>query len=844
MSKRFKCQIHGLRAAALAFCLLSTATPAHAAEWAECWKAYIEGRYTEAIKLAEEGAKTQKRVEDWRLILIRANLITGNLDVAQKALERAIDDFSVYGLRLRIAGHEVAMASGNKDLARDMLQDLASMSGPRSRDNATNLVAIGQAAIQMSIEPRLVLENFFNQAKRRAPDYREVYLAGGQLALDKSDFALASEWFREGLAKDPRDPDLNYGLARALSSGNRSKMAKPLTAALETNPNHIPSLLLTADHAIDAEQYVEAEAFLAKAIAVHPRHPEAWAYRAVLAFLRYDLAGEQKARETALSQWKTNPRVDFLIGLKLSQKYRFKEGSEHQRQALAYDEEYLPAQLQLAQDLLRLGNAKEGWDLAEAVHKKDGYQVSAYNLTTLRDAMAKFAVLTNAHFQVRMTPQEAGVYGDRLLALLEKARSRLVEKYGVTLDEPTYIEVFNDSKDFAVRTFGMPDNPGFLGVCFGRVVTANSPATTTANPANWEAVIWHEFCHVITLTMTRNRMPRWLSEGISVYEERQANPTWGHAIDLKFRDMILEGGLAPIGKMSSAFLTPESNEHLQFAYFQAGLVIEFLVNRSGFPALKQLLNDLREGKEINASIESRYGSLKDLEAEFEKHSKEIAKKLAPGLDTSKPGFSKLGGDREAWETLHPKNYHVLVQKAQKLVEAKQWAEAKVELEKILSLYKGPTGGASPQILLARVHRALKETDAERRLLEQVVAMESDAVEALRRLMEIAEAAHDWEALRRFAEQHLAIDPLSAPPYLALGRATEVLKDIPAALLALQTALKLDPPRPAETHFNLARLFHEKKDPRARRHVLMALEEAPRYMEAHKLLALISRETIP
>ena len=39
-----------------------------------------------------------------------------------------------------------------------------------------------------------------------------------------------------------------------------------------------------------------------------------------------------------------------------------------------------------------------------------------------------------------------------------------------------------------------------------------------------EDVLWHEFAHVITLTATKNRMPRWLSEGISVYEERQAQP--------------------------------------------------------------------------------------------------------------------------------------------------------------------------------------------------------------------------------------------------------------------------------------------------------------------------------
>ena len=29
--------------------------------------------------------------------------------------------------------------------------------------------------------------------------------------------------------------------------------------------------------------------------------------------------------------------------------------------------------------------------------------------------------------------------------------------------------------------------------------TANSPAAQAGHPANWQAVLWHEFCHVVTL---------------------------------------------------------------------------------------------------------------------------------------------------------------------------------------------------------------------------------------------------------------------------------------------------------------------------------------------------------
>jgi hypothetical protein len=50
-----------------------------------------------------------------------------------------------------------------------------------------------------------------------------------------------------------------------------------------------------------------------------------------------------------LKFWKTNPQVDYLIGYKLSQKYRFAEGAAAQKRALAFEPDYLPAREQLAE---------------------------------------------------------------------------------------------------------------------------------------------------------------------------------------------------------------------------------------------------------------------------------------------------------------------------------------------------------------------------------------------------------------------------------------------------------------------------------------------------------------
>ena len=113
----------------------------------------------------------------------------------------------------------------------------------------------------------------------------------------------------------------------------------------------------------------------------------------MLAHLDERPADEEVSRREALAAWQTNPEVDYLIGRKLSQKYRFAEGAACQRRALAFDAGYLPAKTQLSQDLLRLGLVDEGWRLAQEVYQQDGYNIVAHNLVTLQDELAKYRIL-------------------------------------------------------------------------------------------------------------------------------------------------------------------------------------------------------------------------------------------------------------------------------------------------------------------------------------------------------------------------------------------------------------------------------------------------------------------
>ncbi len=810
---------------------------------------FLHGNYEDVIKTAKKQVEDGSS-SDWRILLVRSLLTVGRYGEAYTNAQNGVDDYPVrlqsFLLAREAALYQNDLRGANQRLsqAQDILEQRRGLNG------SDNLVAAGEVMLLLGVEPQVVLQNCFRPAEQSASAPREAFLASGNLALDKHDFSLAADTFRAGLKKFPDDPDMEYGLARAFEPSfqpkDREEMMRHIDAALKTNPRHIPTLLLLADQMIDAEGYDEADKQLALVLQVNPHQPQALAYRSVLAHLRNDPGGEREFREAALKFYQTNPEVDYLIGKKLAQKYRFAEGAAAQRRSLGFEPDFLPAQRELADDLLRLGQDDDGWQLAENTHKKDAYDVTSYNLSMLHERMMKFQTLTNEHFIVHMSPLEAELYGDRVLDLLSRARETLCSKYGVELTQPTTVEIFPEQRDFAVRTFGMPGNPGYLGVCFGSVITANSPASQAPNPANWEDVLWHEFCHVVTLTATRNRMPRWLSEGISVYEERQANPLWGEKMNLAYRNMVLNGELTPLGKLSGAFLAPTNSEHLLFAYYESSLVVEFIVDRFGLDALKKILGDLHDGVEINQAIAAHTAPLPEMEKQFAAFANERAEKLAPGVDVMKPPATHSENEKTAWEIGHPNNYYSRMEDATKFMRAKEWAKAKPILESVAEDYHGERKDENPLWLLAVTERNLRDTNAELATLQKFALQESDYEDLFIRLVELCGERQDWNSVTNYADRLLAINPLSSVPYRGLAQADTALGNKEQAITAYRKLLALDPPDPAETHFQLAKLLHARgsSDAEAKRHVLEALEEAPRFREAQRLLLELEKNSPP
>ena len=165
--------------------------------------------------------------------------------------------------------------------------------------------------------------------------------------------------------------------------------------------------------------------------------------------------------------------------------------------------------------------------------------------------------------------------------------------------------------------------------------------------------------------------------------------------------------------------------------------------------------------------------------------------------------------------------------------------------KLTELYPTAGGDDSAWVMLARASRATQDTNAERAALEKMAALDADALEAFLRLGELGTVAGDEKLVYENARRALAVNPLIAQPHRLLAESAEALRHPGEAIRANRTLLLLDPPDPAQTYYRLARLLQQQKDPEARRRVLQALEEAPRFRGAHQLLREIQRgETSP
>jgi tetratricopeptide (TPR) repeat protein len=725
-------------------------------------------------------------------------------------------------------------AMGERDGAREVVRRTLEETPPA---DAASRIAYGRLMLLDGWEPKEVLQKWFQPAKQADPQSRLPYLAIGRLALANHDRELAAENFREGLKRHPGDAELLLGMAEAGAELPRDQQDPDngVTGyddlALKANPALVAALLFKGKNLSDAKKFAEAEKVLEKVFAVNPQHAEAWAAMAGISFVQ-DRAGDAAQRMLrAQADWPGNPRVPELIGACLARHYRFEEGIRFLEEARGKDPGSASIAFELGSNLLRFGRIDEGWVLISEVHRSDPYHVAAFNLITLRDRLKGFPILERDGVQVRLSPEDAAVFGQRALDLAVRAKTTLCEKFGVTLSQPVMVEMLPRQEDFAIRTFGLPGGEAFLGVCFGPLITMTSPRGRLGRN-NWEAILWHEMAHTITLEATRHRIPRWLTEGISVHEERLENPGWGMWMSTEYSDRILSGDPLKLTDLDAAF----GGKDIMHAYFQSSLVVEHLYREYGMEKMRAVLASIATGRTVADAFAQHMDPLDKIETSFLPRLIGQAKAYGGKMDwapLTDDEFRAYRQDPEGWISTNPHRYAAWMLRATKLSGEGKWEEARQQLEQIISVEPENHEGANPYAMLATACRNLGDVEGETAALRKLLDLDANAAEAASRLVELAGPVGPEERLER-AHALLAINPFSEGAYRLIAATTPGGE----SRKALASLIALEPLDIGRLHYDLALELKESDPEAARRHVLKALEDNPRFRSALELLVSI------
>ncbi len=108
--------------------------------------------------------------------------------------------------------------------------------------------------------------------------------------------------------------------------------------------------------------------------------------------------------------------------------------------------------------------------------------------------------------------------------------------------------------------------------------------------------------HVITLQMSNQRIPRWLTEGISEYEETQARPDWGREMEIPFAMALERGKTLKLADLNSGFTRPDT---IALAYYEASLLVDHIVRTYGEPNCRRWCDPTARGS--RAMTRSRSG---------------------------------------------------------------------------------------------------------------------------------------------------------------------------------------------------------------------------------------------
>ncbi|MFQ6112708.1 MAG: tetratricopeptide repeat protein [bacterium] len=829
------------------------------------------GNYEKALIEFEKAAQEKKLAVEAYLGLGRVFVQTGEYAKAEEIFQRALslspenpEALSLLGdLFARIGRYEEARSNfekaleldpnhllsrlklgimqwewGEKRLARQTLQYFVSYYQSRPGLSAHELNLIARACIYL--DRFRDANDLFHEATKSDQSLWQAYIPWGNLFLSKYNIPDARSVFEDALAINPNAAEAHLGLAKCFRSSNFEEATKAAEQALAINPNLIEAHNFLAELDIAVADYEAALEKLEASLQINPNSLTSRTLRAVCFFFLRDDKKFKGEEEKILS---INPKYGdlyFQIAEVLSKRYLFKESVEYYKKALELDPEHWAARAGLGTSLSRLGKEEQAKIELEAAFARDPYNKYVGNLLTLFDSFPRYKTHSSERFILRMHEKDDAILSKYAAELVEESLSYLGSKYPVDWSEPVVVEIFPEHDDFAVRCFGLPGAQAFLGICFGNVVAMDSPSARTKGDFTWGETLWHELVHVTHLRLTENRIPRWLAEGIAVYETATARPYWYMNLDLPFITAFRNNYLLPLKELDAGFNRPRSPGQVSLSYFQAFTVVEFIAEKYGREKLLDTFPEFKSGKETAEVIQAVFGKTIDvLDGEFKNYVREKYKledvdyaydSREAAAHAEAPGYLS----KKIVES--PNNPFLNLQFGLYYKKKGEPDKAIPYLEKTKKLFPRFVQHNNPYEILAEIYleQGLKEKAIEE--LKSYTSLNGKDLKALTMLSDLCMETKDYDCAVEALTKAVYISPFDSGVHKKRGSAYLAQNRIEEAIQEFQILLHTHPSDLAGAHCDLAYAYLQAgKKSEAKKSALNALEIAPNYERAQEIL---------
>jgi tetratricopeptide (TPR) repeat protein len=657
----------------------------------------------------------------------------------------------------------------------------------------------------------------FDALVKAHPDNADYRAQEGELFFERYHPEDASKLFQEALELDPKNTMALLGMANVLADSYSSKAGEAADKALEFNPKLYQAHELKARVALEDDNKADATKEAEAALAINPKALEALGILASI-----DLLAD-----------KQSPWVDKIAAIPDAGKgfetiahffvinRRYEDGIVYYGKAIVATPDLWTAHSQLGVNLMRLGREDEAYKELQLAYDNDhGGDAATVNSLRLMDTYKDFVTFRTPTTILKLNKKEADAlrpyFEDQMkfnIALFEK-------KYRYHLTAPVQVEVYPNHEDFAVRTLGLP-GLGALGVTFDDVVAMDSPSGRPPGEFHWASTLRHEMSHVFMLKLTNDRVPRWFTEGLAVHEETAYSPDWGDRITPEIITAIRDKKLLPVAQIDRGFVHPEFPAQVIVSYYEAGKMCDYIAERWGESKLLDMAHEFTKNRPtvdvIREQLKMEPEAFdKDFLAEIDKETSRTVKNFAE--------WSKGLGD---------------LNKTARTPDAKQ-DDILAKAHALEFLYPEYVEAGNAYLIAAKACLMKEDKPCamdEYAKYSKASGRDADAIKAYAKLLDGAGQTKEAEAA---LERLNFVNPLDQDLHQKLGALYLKSGDGPMAVREFEALVALKPLDVAGSHYNLAKAYQaEGRKDKAREEALTALEAAPDYRPAQKLLLEVS-----